>query len=145
MELLQPHVESYVWQHEPLGLQCSLQQQPPWVLKNKGKLDGMLRSIVRYPRRTAGRVEQLTHRTCCPVGKRHPHEQQAKQQHSDQQPPFLWGVVRYEDSVEDEWFVVWMLLRLTQQLPGLSARCWDDDGEFLLIEVRYAAAGGPPG
>lgn len=32
-----------------------------------------------------------------------------------------------------------MLLHLTQQLPGLSARCWDDDGEFLLIEVRYAA------
>jgi hypothetical protein len=37
--------------------------------------------------------------------------------------------------VEDEWFVVWLLLHLTQQLPGCTARCWDDDGEFLLIEV----------
>ena len=43
--------------------------------------------------------------------------------------------MRYEDSVEDEWFVVWLLLHLTQQLPGLSVRCWDDDGDFLLIEV----------
>jgi hypothetical protein len=48
-------------------------------------------------------------------------------------------VLRYEDSVEDEWFVVWLLLQLTQQLPGCSARCWDDDGEFLLIEVSSRA------
>lgn len=57
----------------------------------------------------------------------------SEQQH---QHPFLWGVLRYEDSVEDEWFVVWLLLLLTRQLPGCSARSWDDDGEFLLIEVR---------
>jgi hypothetical protein len=48
-------------------------------------------------------------------------------------------VLRYEDNVEDEWFVVWLLLQLTAQLPGVSARCWDDDGEFLLIEVRQRA------
>lgn len=75
------------------------------------------------------------------AGKRHPHEQQPKKRQTpseqqQQQQPFLWGVVRYEDSVEDEWFVVWLLLLLTRQLPGCSARCWDDDGEFLLIEVR---------
>lgn len=76
---------------------------------------------------------------CNAAGKRHPHEQQHKKQQTpseQQQQPFLWGVVRYEDSVEDEWFVVWLLLLLTRQLPGCSARCWDDDGEFLLIEVR---------
>lgn len=70
------------------------------------------------------------------AGSRHPHEPQAKHKAAEQQPPFLWGVLRYEDSVEDEWFVVWLLLQLTQQLPGCTARCWDDDGEFLLIEVR---------
>lgn len=73
------------------------------------------------------------------AGSRHPHEPQPKRQAAEQQPPFLWGVLRYEDSVEDEWFVVWLLLQLTQQLPGCSARCWDDDGEFLLIEVSSRA------
>lgn len=77
----------------------------------------------------------LCMRAC--TGRRHPHEQASTSPlQQQQQPPFLWGVVRYEDSVEDEWFVVWLLLQLTQQLPGLTARCWDDDGEFLLIEVR---------
>jgi hypothetical protein len=79
---------------------------------------------------------------CPAAGKRHPHEHQPKRQQSEQQPPFLWGVVRYEDSVEDEWFVVWLLLQLTQQLKGCTARCWDDDGEFLLIEVRTAVLSG---
>lgn len=37
--------------------------------------------------------------------------------------------------MEDEWLVVWLLLTLTASLPGCTARCWDDDGEFLLIEV----------
>lgn len=72
----------------------------------------------------------------CPAGRKHPHEPALQVQQQQQQPPCLWGVVRYEDNVEDEWFVVWLLLQLTQQLPGLTARCWDDDGEFLLIEVR---------
>jgi hypothetical protein len=65
-----------------------------------------------------------------------------QQQQQQQQPPSLWGVVRYEDCVDDEWFVVWLLLHLTQQLPGLTARCWDDDGEFLLIEVSSSFWGG---
>eukprot|EP00775_Hariotina_reticulata_P006594 gene6594-6822_t len=46
--------------------------------------------------------------------------------------------VRYGDNVEDEWFVVWLLMELTRQLEGLCARAWDDDGEFLLIEAAYS-------
>lgn len=36
-QLLQPLVASYIWQHEPLRLQSSLQQQPLWVVKASGK------------------------------------------------------------------------------------------------------------
>jgi hypothetical protein len=63
----------------------------------------------------------------------------AQQQQQQQQLPFLWGVLRYEDHVEDEWWAVWLLLTLSQQLPHLCIRVWDDDGEFLLIEVRWRA------
>jgi hypothetical protein len=59
-------------------------------------------------------------------------------QQQQQQLPFLWGVLRYEDHVEDEWWAVWLLLQLSQQQPHLCIRCWDDDGEFLLIEVSSA-------
>lgn len=37
MQLLQPHVEAYIWQHEPLNLQSSVQQQPPWTLRHRGE------------------------------------------------------------------------------------------------------------
>jgi hypothetical protein len=36
MQLLQPHVEAYIWQHEPMQLLSSTQQQPPWMLRQKG-------------------------------------------------------------------------------------------------------------
>jgi hypothetical protein len=36
MQLLQPFVEGYMWQHGPLILQTSLQQQPPWAAATKG-------------------------------------------------------------------------------------------------------------
>lgn len=37
MQLLQPHVEAYIWQHEPLNLQSSVHQQPPWMLRHRGE------------------------------------------------------------------------------------------------------------
>ena len=52
-------------------------------------------------------------------------------------PAHLSGTTRFGDNVEDEWFVVWMLLELTKQFPSLCARIWDDDGEFLLIECAF--------
>lgn len=60
-----------------------------------------------------------------------------QQQQQQQELPCLWGVVRYDDNVEDEWFVVWVLLELSRRLPGLCVRVWDDDGDFLLIEVSH--------
>jgi hypothetical protein len=36
MQLLAPHLEGYIWQHEPLRLQSSSRQLPPWLLKKQG-------------------------------------------------------------------------------------------------------------
>ena len=53
------------------------------------------------------------------------------QQHSTR--PFLQGQLWFDNSLEDEWYVVWLLQKVTRELPVL-AKVWDDDGEFLLIE-----------
>lgn len=56
-------------------------------------------------------------------------------QQQQQQQPCLWAALRYGDHVEDEWWAVWLLLELSRSLPHLFIRLWDDDGDFLLIEV----------
>ncbi|XP_023015143.2 ecdysoneless cell cycle regulator [Leptinotarsa decemlineata] len=50
-------------------------------------------------------------------------------------PPHLYGVSHYGDNIEDEWFMVFLLLQLTKEMKGLIARVYDVDGEFLLIEA----------
>ncbi|XP_066138767.1 protein ecdysoneless isoform X1 [Euwallacea fornicatus] len=50
-------------------------------------------------------------------------------------PPHLYGVSHYGDNIEDEWFIVFLLREITKQIPGLIARVYDSDGEFLLIEA----------
>lgn len=52
--------------------------------------------------------------------------------------PHLHGRLKYGDNVEDEWFVVFILREITKCIPSVSARVWDTDGEFLLIEAAYA-------
>eukprot|EP00887_Chlorella_sp_A99_P006906 scaffold2.g6906.t1 len=56
---------------------------------------------------------------------------------ADEEPPCLWGSLSFGDNIEDEWFVTWLLLEATRAFPGLVARAWDNDGEFLLIEAAY--------
>jgi SGT1 protein len=34
----------------------------------------------------------------------------------------LWGATAFGDNVEDEWFIVWLLLQLTELHPGTIAR-----------------------
>jgi len=52
--------------------------------------------------------------------------------------PHLHGRLKYGDNLEDEWFVVFILHEITKCIPSVSARVWDTDGEFLLIEAAYA-------
>ncbi|XP_050300653.1 protein ecdysoneless [Anthonomus grandis grandis] len=53
----------------------------------------------------------------------------------ENQPPHLYGVSHYGDNIEDEWFIVFLLQEITKEIPGVIARVYDSDGEFLLIEA----------
>lgn len=53
----------------------------------------------------------------------------------DSMPSHLYGIIHYGDNIEDEWFLVYLLLQLTKEIDGLVARVVDSDGEFLLIEA----------
>jgi len=50
----------------------------------------------------------------------------------------LWGRVRFGDSVEEEWFVVSILWKISEEIPELAIRVWDNDGELLFIESAYS-------
>jgi hypothetical protein len=54
----------------------------------------------------------------------------------DVEHPILTGSVYFEDNIEDEWFVTWLLLDITRNFP-VSARVSDNDGDFILIEAAY--------
>ena len=47
------------------------------------------------------------------------------------------GCVRFDENVDDEWFVVWILRELSKTFH-VAIRVWDTDGEFLLIEAAYS-------
>ncbi|NWI11830.1 ECD protein, partial [Crypturellus soui] len=50
-------------------------------------------------------------------------------------PAHIGGTTLFGDSVEDEWFIVYLLREITREFPGLAASVQDNDGEFLLIEA----------
>ncbi|XP_037784120.1 protein ecdysoneless homolog [Penaeus monodon] len=49
--------------------------------------------------------------------------------------PHIAGITVVGDYLEDEWFIVFLLLTLTKDFPELVCRVIDSDGEFLLIEA----------
>ncbi|KAI8913171.1 SGT1 protein-domain-containing protein [Entophlyctis helioformis] len=50
-------------------------------------------------------------------------------------PAHLAGSTRFGDSLDDEWFVAYLLFAITQRFPDLVATVTDTDGDFLLIEA----------
>lgn len=50
-------------------------------------------------------------------------------------PAHMFGVTRFGDNIEDEWFIVYLVKQITKEFPELVARIEDNDGEFLLIEA----------
>ncbi|KAF8251698.1 SGT1-domain-containing protein [Wilcoxina mikolae CBS 423.85] len=50
----------------------------------------------------------------------------------------LHGTLEYGDAIDDEWFVVSILLEASRKNPDAWIRVWDSDGEFLLIEAAHA-------
>ncbi|CAG0897993.1 unnamed protein product [Darwinula stevensoni] len=68
-----------------------------------------------------------------------PHPSTPYVDEEDGNPPawaWLIGETSFGENVEDEWFIVWLLLQLTEAFsPDLIARVRDSDGEFLLVEA----------
>lgn len=50
-------------------------------------------------------------------------------------PAHMYGMTKFGDNIEDEWFIVYVIKQITKQFPELVARIEDNDGEFLLIEA----------
>lgn len=107
MAIVLPYMPQYIWQKERFSLQSSMVQTPPWWQQHQ-----------RQRQRRGGRKD-------------------AKAGPGDEFPPCLWGSLCFGDNIEDEWFVVWLLLEITKKLAGTAVRVWDDDGDFLLIEAAY--------
>lgn len=49
--------------------------------------------------------------------------------------PHIYASIRFDEDVGDEWFIVFLIFKLTELYDGLIARLVDTDGEFLLIET----------
>ena len=49
--------------------------------------------------------------------------------------PHIYIRLRFDEDISDEWFVVFLIFKLTQTFNGLIAKVIDSDGEFLLIEA----------
>ncbi|KAJ8684211.1 hypothetical protein QAD02_020003 [Eretmocerus hayati] len=49
--------------------------------------------------------------------------------------PHIHILLRFDEDIGDEWFIVFLILNLTRKYDGLIARMVDSDGEFLLIEA----------
>ena len=48
---------------------------------------------------------------------------------------YYCGKVKFADSIEDEWFIVYIALKLSESFPNTSTTVTDTDGQFLLIEA----------
>ncbi|XP_031563790.1 protein ecdysoneless homolog [Actinia tenebrosa] len=49
----------------------------------------------------------------------------------------IFGQTNYGDNVEDEWFIVFLLVQLTSKYPDVVVSVQDDDGDFLLMEAAH--------
>ncbi|KAL7299746.1 hypothetical protein TKK_0007496 [Trichogramma kaykai] len=49
--------------------------------------------------------------------------------------PHIHVLLRFDEDIGDEWFVVFLIQKLTKKYEGLIARMVDSDGEFLMIEA----------
>lgn len=50
-------------------------------------------------------------------------------------PPHLLSTTCFGDNLEDEWFIVYLVLELSKQYEDIIIQIKDNDGDFLLIEA----------
>ncbi|XP_045536166.1 protein ecdysoneless homolog [Papilio machaon] len=53
----------------------------------------------------------------------------------DSIPPHLVSTTCFGDNIEDEWFIAYLVFKLTEVHKGLIVQIEDNDGDFLLIEA----------
>lgn len=87
---LLPFLRGYIWQRDRFNLQLSTHRQSPW---QRTRATG-------GQRRRGGAAEGAAAAAAAAAP-----------------PPHLWGSVDFGDNIEDEWFVVWLLLELTRAFP----------------------------
>lgn len=58
-------------------------------------------------------------------------------QHQDPKYPFLFGLTRFGDCLNDEWFIVYLLKSISLFLPESVISLVDNDGDVLLIEAAH--------
>ena len=129
--------KSHLWYRDSLlsSLRSRSEEEPPWLRRKTGaKKSGHVPTADAADASTPSSSSQL----------------------------LFWGELDFGDAVDDEWAAAWMLLRATAESfkvddegsgegnassPSsssssssfrLAARCWDDDGDFLLIEAADA-------
>lgn len=61
----------------------------------------------------------------------------AKSGKGDESPAHLYGKTEFGDNVDNEWFIVSLLLQLSKVFPETCISLSDNDGEFLLIEAAH--------
>eukprot|EP01134_Creolimax_fragrantissima_P007973 CFRG7973T1 len=57
---------------------------------------------------------------------------------NDSSDACVGGELRFGDNIEDEWFVVYLLAKLSRHFSDICVTVRDNDGEFLLIETAAA-------
>jgi hypothetical protein len=48
---------------------------------------------------------------------------------------YLKGATNFGENIEDEWYIVYLLMKITNALKNVSARVFDNDGDFIMIET----------
>ncbi|KAG2495277.1 hypothetical protein HYH03_006550 [Edaphochlamys debaryana] len=123
------YTAGYVWHKDPLVLRSSAAQPPPWERRGPGG------------RRGRGAAPATS--SSPPASASDAPGQQGAQGAAGAAPQpqpegCVWAAMRFGDAVDDEWWGVWLLLRMSRELQDLTVQVWDNDGQFLLIEAAYA-------
>lgn len=50
-------------------------------------------------------------------------------------PPHLTSITCFGDNIEDEWFITYIVYKLTEKHKNLIVQIEDNDGDLLLIEA----------
>jgi hypothetical protein len=102
MQYTRPLLQNYIWQKESFELTPSTNKAQPWA-KTYGQQPKRRGATSKVPKDMDPSVN-------------------GSSQQQQQQPTCLWGSLCWGENVEDEWFVVYLLLEMTKHIQGLSAR-----------------------